>query len=269
MKIRGFYSRVVCFIEIILRGRLEAPTKDLPDTVILASFPKSGNTWLRFVTANVVAHTCKKADVDFHTIRNYSPEIRYDRDLKQMHCGLGVPNFLKTHFYFTYYVQSKDAVVLFRKPIKALESYYHYLQVEQGKKFKNFDSFLWHPRYGVFAWINFHRSWLNSKLAVFVNYDNFIEDPKAHLLRTYSELGYELTSDCADFAINHSSRERMRYLESERGDPMKKNYQYKFVGDQSAPRVSIDWEKNDRGALVSSLTRRLYEDLLERETKLK
>src|SRR6516162_9005881 len=67
----------------------------LPDDVYLVSYPKSGNTWIRFLIANVVY---PEQNPDFSNINDLLPDLEdmAIRDLKHV----PRPRLLKSHQYF-------------------------------------------------------------------------------------------------------------------------------------------------------------------------
>src|SRR5467141_466425 len=67
----------------------------LPDDVFLVSYPKSGNTWTRFLVANLVY---PEKNPDFSNINELipDPEAMHKRDLERA----ARPRLIKSHQYF-------------------------------------------------------------------------------------------------------------------------------------------------------------------------
>lgn len=216
-------------VEKIVRARFEAPAKKVDGAVLLASFPKSGNTWFRFVVGNVLSQLTSQELVDFHSISKYSPEIRGGRHLSDAVFTEGCPTFLKTHFYKTRCFASYPAVVLFRDPVKSLFSYYQYMAGEHGRTYRNFAHFIRSPRVGVDSWLLFHRSWLTDSQAVFISYEELVSRPGAIVKNLYEKLGFDINEIVIENALRNSSRDAMRVVEVDRGDPNKKNVSFNFV----------------------------------------
>ncbi len=170
-------------------------------------------------------------DVNFHSIRNYSPEMKFDRFLTEA-CEGEFPTFLKTHSPYINEFGKYPAVVLYRDPVKVLASYKNYLEVERGQKRITHDEFLRHWKYGVSAWCKFHKYWFSgseSARVLFVDYQDAISDTYETLIRIYSFLGCEVEPEILNEAIKLSSRESMAKSLKDQGDPCAGSLEYNFV----------------------------------------
>ena len=222
-------SKLAFEFERIGRQLWEVPTiRECKEVALLASYPKSGNTWLRFIASNIVAYKLNRNDVDFASIVNYAPEIRYNRALEGMISVEGIPNLLKTHFPYVRGYSGLNAVVLFRDPKRSIVSYYHYMKHEHLKDYGTLAKFVSSPRKGIDYWNFYHQSWINSS-AIFVSYDDLVKNPVDGLRLMYQKLGVELSSDFLRVVVSRATKERMADLELRRGDPFKKNIDYSFV----------------------------------------
>src|SRR5438270_613556 len=92
----------------------------LPTDVLLVSYPRSGNTWLRFLLANALrpAQVATFADVGAVVPDIYDEP---DRDLLRR----PVPRVLKSHEPFD--ERYRRVLYLVRHPADVAVSYYHYL----------------------------------------------------------------------------------------------------------------------------------------------
>lgn len=256
-------------LERFLRSKLEVPKKHdnlyCGKIILLASFPKSGNTWFRFVSSNILARYSGIENIDFHSIRFLSPEIRGNRRLKGIIKSEKAPTFLKTHFYNVSGFNNYPVVVLFREPVKTFQSYFDYMQNEHGKSYKDFLSFLNSPRVGIYSWLYFHETWMNHKNVVFVSYDELIKNQFIGLKTIYKKLGFEINDELLEQAITASSRENMARIENESGDPSKKNAEYNFVGNKDGRHGQVEDEIKN---YILSSTLEMYKKLMDKRLLL-
>src|SRR5438874_11935634 len=89
-----------------------------PDDVFLVSYPKSGNTWVRFLIANLISDI----PVTFLNIEQRIPSIYIlpDRALRAM----PKPRVLKSHECFV--PRYRNVIYIVRDPRDVAVSYYHY-----------------------------------------------------------------------------------------------------------------------------------------------
>jgi len=212
----------------------EIPLSIQANQILLASFPKSGNTWFRFVVANILSQRLRGEEISFQNLSYYSPEIKKDRKLKNCVSSDSDPIFLKTHFYNNLFFKRYKSVVLYREPENVFKSYYYYAISEYSMHPKNLAEFINHPRYGVNAWLYFYKSWLNAKGSIIVSYDDLIERPFEGFKLIFESLNYSVNDTELEVAISNSDKKEMHRLEKEAGDPNKVNDSYDFVGLQPA-----------------------------------
>lgn len=217
-------------LERFVRAPLEAPVRFSDLHVFMASFPKSGNSWARFVVSNVNSILQDGKPINFHTINEYSPVVRGNRALRNAQPVEGAPLFLKTHFPYTRFFQSNRAVVIVRNPSFAVNSYYEYLKEAQEKKnIPALEEFIFHWRYGLNAWAYFMDSWTNSKnTVIFVRYEDLKESPIEGFYNIYEKLGYNIPIEVLKEAVHRSNKKTMRKTLETDGDPFNKN-NFKFV----------------------------------------
>lgn len=92
--------------------------------VFLASFPRSGNTWLRAV----IYHLIERSDPANLATLDYSvPDIHYS--IKRKKVTNKTIYFVKTHEVFRH--QFVKALYVVRDPVDTLESYYRYIRLGQ------------------------------------------------------------------------------------------------------------------------------------------
>lgn len=225
--------------ERLLRAPFEVPPYFADHHVLLASFPKSGNTWMRFILANlsrlVGGH---EEDVDFHTVGQYVPEIRRNRQLKGRIDTHGFPLFLKTHHPHVRAFGRYRAVVIVRDPADSLVSYYRHLSGAAGKRLPELGHFVGHWRYGCSAWRDWHLSWLDQADCV-IRYEDLLVSPIEQVTRVMDKVGAAVPSGMIEQAVERSSKEHMRAAQRKSGDPNLRNENYQFVG-----KARVGWSRD-------------------------
>ena len=195
----------------------------LPDDVFLASYPKSGNTWTRFLIANL---SFAPEKIDFANIERKIPDIYRNSD-KQL-LRLSTPRLIKSHEYLD--PRYKKVVCIVRDPRDVvLSSYYHCLKfrfMEGGIELEPFvDLFMAGKVYFVGAqnpigsWADNVGSWLGAREGdpnfLLVRYEDMKSDTFEQLQRIATFLEMDDSRPAIEAAVNKSSIDSMRKLESQ------------------------------------------------------
>lgn len=103
------------------------------EDVFLVSYPRSGNTWVRFVLGSLI----HDVDVDFDNMEKYFPDI-YRNTYSQLE-SIGNPRYLKSHE--SYDKRYPKVIYIVRDPRDVAISYYYWML--KFNKFKgDIDGFL-------------------------------------------------------------------------------------------------------------------------------
>ncbi len=198
--------------------------------VLLASFPKSGNTWVRFFFCNLAGVLAgREGPVGFGELDRVMPELGVSNLLAPWSLA-PVPRVVKTHKRRWSLFGARRSILLTRDPRDVMTSFYHF---ESGKRRprieSSFSEFLRHPRFGLPAWFEHTASWLDSN-NVWITYEALKEDAVA----TFSELTRYLELDVPEPAVREavarSSFETVRGLEeTKRHKPEKYKKGYRFT----------------------------------------
>ena len=193
----------------------------LPDDVFLVSYPKSGNTWLRFLIANLIY--LDRTNVSFSNIEKLVPDI-YQNTNKDL-LRLSRPRIMKSHEYFD--ARYSKVIYIVRDPRDVAVSYYHHLI--KAKKINNdypIDKYIkffikgeFHPQFGT--WAENVESWLFSELNqnnfLLLKYEDMLNNSFKQMLDIALFLGLERDNNKILKAIEFSSADNMRRLEKETG----------------------------------------------------
>ena len=195
-----------------------------PDDIFLVSYPRSGNTWVRFLLGNLVF---QDDAVTFSNIESRVPEIYFnpDRFLRQ----LPRPRVIKSHECFQ--PMYPRVICLVRDPRDVAVSYYHH-NVKAGNISDDYRMVDFVPRFiaGEFdpkfgSWRDNVLSWItlreNDPHFLMLRYEDMQTDTSAALkqiLRFLHDCSFrEIDGSPAALqrAIELSSPERMRALEKQ------------------------------------------------------
>jgi len=217
-----------------------------PDDTFIVSYPRSGNTWMRFLVANLLHSEA----VTFRNIEQFIPDIyihsrRYLKNLPR-------PRILKSHEYLD--LRYSKVIYIVRDPRDtALSSYYFHLKQRQisesltieeyvgqfvgGLVWSNYGSWgqnigswlvargsrvyvppLGNSMTGIFgSWGKNVSGWLAARMGspgfLLVRYEDMIASPAVELARVARFLNVDCSAEVLNRAIERSSAGHMRRLE--------------------------------------------------------
>lgn len=193
------------------------PTIRRHDDLYLVSFPKSGATWMDFLMGNInAAMNDDGRAVTFFNIHNFVPDIHDSRDIPDIRDRFPGFRIIKSHSGLNPFY--KNVVYILRDPRDVMVSYFHFLR-GLGSFQGDFAHLIRSPRFGVAAWREHLRGWMEDSAAstrfALIKYEELKVNPADTLRRLYRLLGHDLSSSVIEDAIEKSSFERMRGLETE------------------------------------------------------
>jgi hypothetical protein len=207
--------------DVFLRNlKIERDITVYPDDVFLTSYPRSGNTWTRFLVGNLVY---QNEPVTFLNLERLLPDmyIHSDREMR----ALPRPRIIKSHECFD--PRYTRIVYIVRDPRDVAVSNYHWelkkRALPEGVSIQDFiprwmESLYW-PRLG--CWADHVTSWLSTRENhpgfVMMRYEDLMTDAKRELAKVARLLGIEPTPERLSRAVELSSVDRMRQLENSEG----------------------------------------------------
>lgn len=161
----------------------------------LASFPRSGNTWVRFLLEKAVGQLCGS--------------IYKDRIMPRTGDGLAI----KTHA-----LDSKKydrAIHILRNPFDVIESYYHWKLNVAEQKDVDWNK---HVRETTREWREHTEHWSNTRYSVHrARYEDLKARTADELARMVTWLGYDTKPDQITRAVEEGQIEKMRESHGELG----------------------------------------------------
>jgi hypothetical protein len=188
-----------------------------PDDVILVSYPKSGNTWSRFLIANLIY---PDVDVSFANINRLvaDPALASKRFLKH----LPRPRILKSHEPFD--VRYPKVVYIVRDPRDVVVSEYYFAikkkRLDPSISLREYvEKFIAGKTNSYGSWGENVASWIATRYGepsfLLVRYEDLLRESVCELSRIAVFLGLNPTSEELQAAVTRSSADRMRKLEKE------------------------------------------------------
>jgi hypothetical protein len=194
------------------------PVDPLHDDLYLVEFPKSGVTWLCYLMANVnlLLSGDTRQQVTFFNLHTFIPDLQNTPCINAP--ALPLPGFriIKTHTpvnpdYFRVFY-------LVRDPRHVMASYYVFLQ-SLGWFDGSFEELVEHPDFGIGAWRKHVAGWLDnvpaSRSFALLRYEDLLADPAREMTALYKLLGFDISGEIANKAVERSSIGRMRADEAE------------------------------------------------------
>ncbi|HET9406852.1 MAG TPA: sulfotransferase domain-containing protein [Candidatus Sulfotelmatobacter sp.] len=193
-----------------------------PDDIFLVSYPRSGNTWTRFLIGNLIYDD----PVTFTNVDARIPEIYLfpDRVLRR----LPRARVLKSHECFD--PRYKRAIYIVRDPRDVAVSYYHYVikrkLVPEGYPVGDFVPRFMAAEFDIqwkwaANWQDHVLSWYALREGVpgflFLRYEDMLADAVAELEKVAAFLGRDVNAARIRKAVELSSADHMRNLEKTQG----------------------------------------------------
>ncbi len=222
---------------VFAKTRLRAPLvwwehrNLLPNDVFIASYPKSGSTWLRFVLFELLSGM----PAGFKATNELMTRIgQHGRAIQSLPGG---GRFIGTHQQ--YRKDYKKAIYLVRDARDVVSSEFAYLTALdyfRGDLDKYISTFLFTcgSAYGYGPWQQHISSWLDSPLKgtenlLVVRYEDLRQDPVPGFARMAEFLGLHTDLDKIKIAVENNSIQKMR--EKENREPVRASIKGRFVRD--------------------------------------
>jgi hypothetical protein len=203
------------------------------DDVLLASFPRSGNTWIRFILCNLLSLSeWSGKEINFEVLNETMPEIGVS-NLRKPWAYEHFPRILKTHLPYLPVFRNNEAIVVIRDPKDVMVSYYHYKKYRQKDFYGDFSSFLRDGKYGLPAWVKHYVSW-KKHWDLCIKYENLRNQTFDEVQSIMEFLGLEFSDWMIEKAIEVSSLENTRKHEKQLklGGSKKENFARKGTSGQ-------------------------------------
>ncbi len=192
----------------------------LPDDMFLVSFPKSGNTWTRFLLANL---RYPNEPANWENIDRLVPDPMGTK--KRVFDRMPRPRIIKSHECFD--PRYPQVIYIVRDPRDVVVSQYHYhrkvRRIEDDSPIEKFVSrFLAGETCPHGSWGQNVSTWLytseGSSRFLLLRYEDLVADTTRELRKIVAFLRLDTSEGQIAQAVERSSADRMRKLEQQQAD---------------------------------------------------
>jgi hypothetical protein len=191
-----------------------------PDDIVLVSYPKSGNTWSRFLVANLMY---PDVEVSFANINRLvaDPALASKRFLKH----LPRPRVLKSHEAFD--VRYPKVVYIVRDPRDVVVSEYFFSikkrRLDPGVPIQEYvERFIAGKTGSYGTWGENVASWVAARYGnpsfLLIRYEDLLRETVCQLASIANFLGLDSSRERLEGIVSRCSADRMRQLEKEQSD---------------------------------------------------
>jgi hypothetical protein len=196
-----------------------------PDDTFIVSYPKSGNTWTRFLIANLLHPEPNLTLLDMERL---VPAV--DGQTRRFFRTMPRPRVIRDHGPFN--PQYKNVIYIVRDPRDVVVSAYNFVLkasvVDEHYPITTFvNEFVRGARSAVGSWGENVASWLatrgNTPRFLLLRYEDMLSETSRELGKIASFLGMAVSAERLAEAVSRSSADNMRKLEKMHGDKWAQN----------------------------------------------
>jgi hypothetical protein len=185
--------------------------KKWENRVYLATYPRSGNHWIRYLIeeATGIATSSTYRDLDplhlesvfpwggYCCDHGYEGEARYPIQ--------GESAVVKTHFPFIYLswferLPYTKAIRIIRHPIDTFYSLYVY-EIKNSNAVPEFRMPQWDLRRFIRSWLQFQQYWDFAENVLTIRYEDLYNNPSSYLKLILEMIGYEVSEEAIERAV--------------------------------------------------------------------
>ena len=187
-----------------------------PDDTFIVSYPRSGNTWIRFLIGNLLSDN---EPVTFANVERRVPDI-YQNTAYALQASPR-PRFLKSHEYFD--PRYPKVIYIVRDPRDIAVSYYHYSrktrQLGDSDPIERFvEDFVAGKVFTIGSWAENVGSWIGAKADdpdrfLLLRYEDLLATPVVELEKIAKFLNINASDTRINKAVELSTAEQMQEIE--------------------------------------------------------
>jgi hypothetical protein len=195
--------------------------------VFIVSYPKSGNSWVRFLIANYIS----EKTIDFNTVQSLIPDIESAPD--KINNIKHTPRFIKSHS--AYNAKYPNVIYIVRDGRDTAVSYYYY-HILIGRIDKNMDfrtyfyDFFMKEKSKFGGWGEHVNSWRSASNVLFIKYEDMLSDTENEFKKILKFSGLELNPEKINRALHNASFKNLQQIESMNRDYMQQKHNVQDSG---------------------------------------
>ncbi len=216
--------------------------------ILLVSFPKSGNTWIRFYFFNLIIQTYSlKKELSFVNLNFFMPELGNSL-LSEKWMYNKIPRIVKTHLKKYFFIPNIKSILLIRNPLDVMVSYFNFEKNKKNSMFKgSFSDFIRHNNYGLEAWCKHYLSW-KDKSGLIIKYEDLKLDEYKHFMRINNYCKIVIKKNKFKKAVDQSSTKFISNVEKKEKKTkifQNVNSKFKFVRSGEINQYISKFNNND------------------------
>lgn len=209
------------------------------DDVVLALFPKTGSTWLRFFLYNLLTQVEQDGRiVSIDEMNDTMPEFGHESMFKKWPFET-CPRVIKSHRPRNWLLSDKPTVLVVRDPRDVVVSFYHYANAKKELSYSGgVKEVLHHPEMGLQYFFDQYNSW-REQAELVLRYEDLRGDGLKEFRRLVDYLQIPADDEQIALALERSDLKAMRKAQ-EQSEHFKKKFSEGFVFARSGQ--SAQWK---------------------------
>lgn len=211
-----------------------------PDDVVLALFPKTGSTWVRFFLYNLLTQIERDGRiVSIDEMNEEMPEFGHKTMFREWPFD-SCPRIIKSHRPRNWFLSGKSTVLVVRDPRDVVVSFYHYANAKKELSYSGgIKEVLHHPEMGIEYFFHQYNSW-RAQAGLVLRYEDLRGDGFNQFKKLVDYLKIPATDEQIKLALERSELKAMRVAQ-EQSVEFKKKFSDGFVFARSGQ--SAQWEE--------------------------
>ena len=205
--------------------------------IYLVSYPKSGNTWMRYLLAYSIWPDV--SEIDLVQMADFIPSCGIQHDVEKMldansPCNQLKHRIIKQHFNYSTEAAkryAKRVIYIVRDGRDAIVSYWHYCNQRDGTNI-SFSKFIEaSSKHGYGPWNKHVMGWLHAPIKgkIIIRYEDMLNDTEACLRRTLEFAEISVCDEAIENAVRHASFNSLKRIEQYKGFNLEELKSIEFI----------------------------------------